>query len=62
MYKYSSLYHYDVDFGKQVLVERLRLLFDQDDKSYKVLVKVIAPSDGGEEIVYKRQFDENLYS
>ena len=63
MYKYSYLYHYDVDFGKQVLVERLRLLFDKDDKSYKVLVKVIAPSDtDGEEIVYKRVFDESLYS
>lgn len=63
LYKYSTLYHFNVDFGEQVLIERMRLLFDQDDKSYKVLVRLITPfNENGEEIVYRRMYDENCYS
>jgi hypothetical protein len=64
IYKYNTLYHFNVDFSQKSVVEYLRLFFDKDDKSYKIQVKLIAPNpiNGVEEIIYRRQYDENTFS
>ena len=66
VYKFNTLYHFNVDFGKgdTVKLQDLKLYFDADNlSSYKILVRVLAPTltkrDG---VIFQRLYDEDYYS
>jgi hypothetical protein len=46
----NTLYHYNVDLHKESIVEKIKLYFENDTKAlYKILIRVIAPDEKGDE-------------
>lgn len=62
--KINNLYQYCIDFKEVALVEKLRLYFEQDQKSlYRINIKVIVPDNyGSESVLLVKEFDEDVYS
>ncbi len=50
LYKVNSLYHFNVDLRSEAVVEKLKLFFEQDNKSlFKISLRILAPDSAGNE-------------